>query len=103
MKLPSQFAALVPKVREFLEKKAFGEPVDLNGAGIVKAISSNVAAYVTVNTFVKALRALIIEELKPQLLDIGRKLSETVPFPWSRPTLSAKKCIYNLVCMLRII
>lgn len=97
VKLPSQFAALAPKVREFLEKKAFGESVDLNGAGMVKAISSNVAAYVTVNTFVKALRALIIEELKPQLLDIGRKLSQTVPFPWSRPTLSAKKCIYNLV------
>ena len=71
--------------------------MDLNGAGMVKAISSNVAAYVTVNTFVKALRALVIEELKPQLLDIGRTLSETVAFPWSWPTLSAKKCIFNLV------
>ena len=29
VKLPSQFAALVPKVREFLEKKAFGETVNL--------------------------------------------------------------------------
>ncbi len=47
--------------------------------------------------FVKALRKLVIEELKPQLLNSGRKLSETVPFPWSRPTLSARKCIYNLV------
>jgi type III restriction enzyme len=27
VKLPSQFAALAPKVREFLETKAFGEPV----------------------------------------------------------------------------
>ena len=97
VKLPSQFAALVPKVREFLEKKAFGEIVDLNGPGMVKAISSNVAAYVTVDLFVKALRKLVIEELKPQLLNAGRKLSETVPFPWSRPTLSARKCIYNLV------
>jgi type III restriction enzyme len=97
VKLPSQFAALVPKVREFLEKKAFGELVDLNGPGMVKAISSNVAAYVTVDLFVKALRKLVIEELKPQLLNAGRNLSETVPFPWSRPTLSARKCIYNLV------
>ncbi len=29
VKLPSQFAALAPKVREFLERKAFGGPVDL--------------------------------------------------------------------------
>jgi len=50
-----------------------------------------------VDLFVKALRKLVIEELKPQLLNSGRKLSETVPFPWSRPTLSAGKCIYNLV------
>jgi type III restriction enzyme len=40
---------------------------------------------------------LVVEELKPQLLNTGRKLSETVPFPWSRPTFSAKKSIFNLV------
>jgi type III restriction enzyme len=97
VKLPSQFAALVPKVRQFLEKKAFGEIVDLKSRAMVKAISSNVASYVTINTFVKALRSLVVEELKPQLLNTGRKLSETVPFPWSRPTFSAKKCIFNLV------
>ena len=97
VKLPSQFAALVPKVRQFLEKKAFGEAVDLKSRAMVKAISSNVASYVTINTFVKALRSLVVEELKPQLLNTGRKLSETVPFPWSRPTFSAKKCIFNLV------
>ena len=33
VKLPSQFAALVPKVREFLETKAFGGTVDLERAG----------------------------------------------------------------------
>ena len=87
VKLPSQFAALAPKVREFLEKKAFGEPVNLQGPDMVKAISSNVACYVTVKTFVKELRKLVVQELQPQLLDPGRPLSETPPFPWSRPTL----------------
>jgi type III restriction enzyme len=95
--VPSQFAVLVPKVREFLEKKAFGQVVDLKSAAMVKAISSNVASYVTVSTFVKALRSVVVEELKPQLLNTGRKLSETVPFPWSRPTFTAGKCIFNLV------
>ena len=51
VKLPSQFAVLVPKVREFLEMKAFGEPVTLNEPAMIKAISSNVAHYVTVKTF----------------------------------------------------
>src|SRR5262249_227332 len=97
VKLPSQFSALAPKVREFLETKAFGEPMALNDPAIIKAISSNVAQYVTVKTFVEALRKLVITELEPQLLNAGRPLSETAPFPWSRPTLTADKCIFNLV------
>lgn len=97
VKLPSQFAALAPKVREFLEKKAFGTEVNLNEPGMVKAIGSNVAQYVTVKTFVDALGKLVVEQLQPQLLDAGRPLSETPAFPWSRPTLAAPKCVFNLV------
>ncbi len=97
VKLPSQFAALAPKVREFLETKAFGAPVQLNEPAMIKAISSNVAQYVTLKTFVEALRKLVISELEPQLLHAGRPLSETAPFPWSRATLAADKSIFNLV------
>jgi type III restriction enzyme len=97
VKLPSQFSALAPKVREFLETKAFGGPVTLNEPAMIKAISSNVAQYVTVRTFVDALRKLVISELEPQLLYAGRPLSETSPFPWSRATLAADKCLFNLV------
>jgi type III restriction enzyme len=97
LKLPSQFSALAPKVREFLEIKAFGGPVDLNEPGMIKAISSNVAQYVTVKTFAEALRKIVITELQPQLLHAGRPLSETPPFPWSRPTVAAGKSLFNLV------
>jgi type III restriction enzyme len=97
VKLPSQFSALAPKVREFLAKKAFGEPVNLNEPAMLKAISSNVAQYVTIKTFVEALRKLVLTELQPQLLHAGRALSETSPFPWSRPTMKASKCVFNLV------
>jgi len=97
VKLPSQFAALVPKVREFLETKAFGEAVDLNSPAMIKAISSNVAQYVTVKSFVAALREVIVEELTPMLLSAGRRLSETPPFPYSRPTFAADKSVFNLV------
>ena len=45
----------------------------------------------------EALRKLVVEGLKPSLVGEGRKLSETHPFPWSRPTLRARKCVFSLV------
>lgn len=97
VKLPSQFAALVPKVRDFLETRAFGERVELNSAEMIKAISTPVAGYVTIKTFASALRGLVVEELTPTLEGEGRKLSETEGFPFSRPTFVAEKTIFNLV------
>jgi len=38
VKLPSQFAALVPKVRQFLEQKAFGGPVNLAVPVVASAV-----------------------------------------------------------------
>jgi len=97
VKLPSQFAALVPKVREFLETRAFGEQVDLSTPVMVKAISTPVAGYMTIKTFAGALRGLVVEELTPTLETEGRRLSETEAFPFSRPTFAAEKTIFNLV------
>ena len=97
VKLPSQFAALVPKVREFLRDRAFGETVDLANKGIIRAIATGVAQYVTVKTFASVLRGLVVEELSPTLEHPGRPLSETEPFPFSRPTFEASKTVFNLV------
>ncbi|HRR83176.1 MAG TPA: DEAD/DEAH box helicase family protein [Planctomycetota bacterium] len=97
VKLPSQFAVLVPKVREFLATKAFGRVVDLSQGAVIKAISTNVAHYVTVRVFGEALRGLLIEAKKPQLLHAGRRLSETPPFPFSRLAIPAAKTVFNLV------
>jgi len=97
VKLPSHFAALVPKVREFLRTRAFGSVVDLREPSVVKAIGTNVAQYITVRAFCEILRAAVVDEQRPQLLHEGRWLSETSPFPWSRPTLNARKCVFNLV------
>ena len=97
VKLPAQFAALAPKVREFFEQKAFGLLVDLNDPLIVKPMSTPVAHYVCVDVFKKALQALTIEQQKPQLLEPARMLSTCQPFPWSRPVWEGQKCIFNLV------
>jgi len=97
VKLPSQFAYLAPKIRQFLEERAFGEKVNLEDPVILKAISSNVSQYVVVQTFVTALRALIIEKKVPRLEGPPRRLSQTEPFAYSRPTYQATKCIFNRV------
>ena len=97
VKLPSQFAALVPKVREFLRDRAFGEVVDLGDMTVVRAIATPIAQYVTVKTFATALRGLVVEALSPTLEEPGRWLSTTEPFPFSRPTFEARKTVFNLV------
>jgi len=77
--------------------KAFGQMVDLSRPEMIKAISTPVAGYLTVKTFAGALRGLVVEELTPTLEGAGRKLSETEGFPFSRPTFTAEKTIFNLV------
>jgi type III restriction enzyme len=97
VKLPSQFAYLVPKVREFLVHYAFGETVDLDTPEMIKAISHPVAQHVTVKAFVAILREAIVQEQIQYLEHKGRPLSKCEGFPWSRPTLEASKTVFNLV------
>lgn len=97
VKLPSQFAALAPKVREFFEQKAFGQWADLNDHEIVKAMSTPVAHYVCVDVFSKALKKLTIAEQEPTLLEPERMLSECQPFPWSRQVWEGVHTVFNLV------
>lgn len=95
IKLPSQFAALAPKVKEYFAKHAFGRTVDLESRELIGPVSSNVAQYVTLNVFGKALRKLVVEEQTPELRE-ARKLSDTPAFPWSRPVAKASKTVFNL-------
>jgi type III restriction enzyme len=99
VKLPSQFAALAPKIREFFEKKAFGHEVNLEDPMVLKAMSENTAQYVCVKTFREELLSKTIMEKEPKLENAERLLSEVMAFPWSRPIYEGKKSIFNLnVC-----
>jgi len=97
VKLPSQFAALAPKVREFFEQKAFGQTVDLSDPVVVKAMGTPVAHYVCVDVFSKALKKLTIAEQEPKLVEPEWLLSTCVPFPWSRPVPEDARTVFNLV------
>ena len=96
IKLPSQFAALVPKLRDFFSKKAFGKPIEnLNEPDVIRAMSGNLANHIVVSEFRKALRDLIVEAKVPQLLSVSRMLSETLPFPFSRKLLDSPRTVFN--------
>lgn len=96
LKLPSQFHALAPKLREFFAVTAFGEPVDLDDPAIIQAMSRPPVGYVVKKLFTAALRNKIVEELEPSLLSDPRRLSETLPFPFSNPNaVDGHKCILN--------
>ncbi len=97
VKLPSQFAALAPKVREFFEFKAFGHQVVLQDKQMIHAMSTAVAQYVCVTEFKRALAPLVLEEKTPMLASPGRRLSSMEGFPWSRPVWEGRKCLLNLV------
>jgi len=97
IKLPSQFSVLAPKIKEFFEHKAFGETVDLTKEDVIRAMSSNIASYVVLNAFEKALREMIVEEKTPELISADRFLSETLPFPSSKKPYESKKTIFNYI------
>ena len=97
LKLPSQFATLAPKIKEFFQYVAFGKEIDLSESRIIKAMSTNVASYVVCREFEKALRDKIVKEVYPELLTPLRMLSSTDPFPYSRLLLDSPKTVFNYV------
>lgn len=97
VKLPAQFAALAPKVRDYLAGHAFGQPLDLEAKASIQAIAQPVVGHVVVREFAKALRPLLVEAQTPEIVGEARRVSETPVFPWTRPTLASAKCVLNLV------
>jgi type III restriction enzyme len=97
VKLPAQFAALAPKVREFFGTRLFGQTVDLTDPQIVRTLASPLVGHVTVKAFASALGDAAIAKKEPTLLQPARLLSTCPPFPWSRLVYEAKKTIFNLV------
>jgi len=96
LKLPSQFAALAPKIREFFENKAFGKKVNLYEPAIIKAMETKHADIVC-NEFEKALQKVIIQKTNPELLIPSRMLSETPPYAFSRKLCESHKTVFNYV------
>lgn len=97
LKLPSQFAVLAPKVRDFLRYKAFGAEVDLDAPTILQALAQRLVQVVTMKVFLDALRPHLVQPQQPILEHAGRALGELRPFPWSQQAPICRKTVFNKV------
>lgn len=96
-RIPGQFAALAPKVRDFLKHVAFGLEVDMDSPDILRSIGQKPHFEATMAAFLDALRGKIAVENSPKLEGSGRKLSSIEPFPWSNQAPKCQKTIFNRV------
>ncbi len=96
-RMPSQFAALAPKVRDFLKFQLFGREVELDSPEILRAISQRLQQMVTMKAFLDALRDKLVQPQTPSWEGGGRKLSSIEPFPWSQAAPECQKTIFNKV------
>ena len=95
--LPGHFDVIAGKVREFFARRAFDQPVDLDNNALAPVLARQAVGFLTVQGFARAIRPLTRQEREPVITTPARCLSETEPFPWSRPTCPARKTIFNLV------
>ena len=95
--LPTHFDVIATKVREFFARRAFGKDVDLDENELAAVLARPAVGFLTVQGFARAIRPLTRQERKPFIESPSRYLSQTQPFPWSRPTCEASKTIFNLV------
>ena len=95
LRIPGQFAALAPKVRDFLRLRAFGETVDLDAADIRAALTQPLHQTLTMRVFADALRDRINQPQTPLLEDAGRRLSTLAPFAWSQLAPACRKMVFN--------
>ena len=95
--LPAHFDVIAEKVREFFARRAFGQPIDLDDNTLATVLARPAIGYLTVQGFARAIRPLTRQEREPTIASAPSYLSQTEPFPWSRPTCDGTKTIFNLV------
>lgn len=95
LKLPAQFAALVPKIEQFLREKAYGQVVNLDSPAILQDLNRPLVLSFTERVFLKLLRPKLTEERAAIVAGDARLLSTTPPFPWSGKVADVKHTVFN--------
>lgn len=96
LKLTSLFAALAPKIEQFLREKVFGKDVVLDSPNCLRALNEMRVLLLTEKIFLKLLRPKIVENKEPMLYQQNNLLSETLAFPYSGKIIEGKNTLFNL-------
>lgn len=96
-KLTGRFAELYPKVRDYVQKRCFGGIVELDDAGVRRALNHSGLLDAIANLFSRAIGQLTVEATPVKLQGDPYRLSETPKFTWRRMTIEASKTIFNVV------
>lgn len=96
-KLPGRFAEIYPMVREYVRNRCFGGIVELDDAGVRRALNHSGLLDEVAGLFSREIARLTVEATPVNLLGDPYRLSDTPRFTWRRMDLSARKIIFNLV------
>jgi type III restriction enzyme len=94
--LSGAFATLAPLVRKYLETRVFDREVDLNDKVVLRRLAESDAQKIVTESFRQAILKLKIREEEAEIREDAFRVSQTLPFPWSRKTVEAKRTVFNL-------
>jgi len=90
----AHFSTLFPKVRAYVENGLFDTSIDLNDADTVKRLNHVAVREKIVDTFVKAINQLDVDE-ESYTLEVAFRVSQVEPFHTSEPVYKAKKTVFE--------
>ena len=94
LNLNGRFAQLYPIVKTYLRRRCFGLEVDLESDDIKRRLrdphlQQGIVAYLS-----RQIAQLATQERGIEFEDVAFRLSQTLPFKWSRPRLDCEKTIF---------
>jgi type III restriction enzyme len=95
--LADGFARLAPLVKRYVEQVLFGGQASMDDPRVMMRLNHPDAKLIIFDMFVAATRALSVTEQTVRPTEEWIRLSDTSPFPTTRPTVEARKTIFNLV------
>ncbi|MDE2696503.1 MAG: DEAD/DEAH box helicase family protein [Chloroflexota bacterium] len=95
--LSDGFAKLAPLMKRYIEGVMFVGQADMGDRRVMMRLNGGDAKSLLFDVFVRAIRELSIVERESEPTGERIRVSATEPYPTTRPVLTAKKTVFNLV------
>ena len=95
--LSDGFAKLAPLMKRYIEGVLFAGQADMDERRVMMRLNRGDAKSLLFDVFVGAIRELSIVERESEPTGESIRVSATEPYPTTRPVLTAKKTVFNLV------